>query len=379
LNSYVEYIGIDCIALPQNFSGAGNFMYYLATAILKSSRNIQIAIFCKPAHSALFRRYLKDGDKIVEISLKNRLHRLAFMEYSLRNLLIRENINLFHATHYICPPEDNNYSISNSFHDMGFYLYPQNYSLIKRLYFKNRIPVFIKRTNYMFMVSTTTRNDIRAILSIENKDQTVIYPGTDHLLNEAENPNISIRYKEPYILAVNTFEKRKNIAFIIELFNNLKQKLQIKHKLVLIGHPANGFGEVKLARQKSKYEDDIHIFASLPKGELIYFYNKCDFFVNASAYEGFGFTPFEAINFNVPTFLYKNRVIDEIIGDNPYILPHFDIGEWIDVIKEAIDSRFEHKIDPARIHHLTWQNTANKYIEFFEKQLETPGIRLEAS
>lgn len=327
----------------------------------------------------MFRPYLKEGDKIVEINLKNRLHRLFFMEYSLRNLLIKENINLFHATHYICPPDDKNYAISNTFHDMGYYLHPQNYPQVKRLYFKNRIPEFIKRTNYLFTVSTTTRNDIQTILSTKNKEQVVIYPGTDHLLNEIETHDIQISIDEPYILAVNSFEKRKNITFLIKLFNKLKEDHQIKHKLVLIGHPANGFGEVLLAKEKSKHRHDINVIPSLPTANLIYFYEKCDFFVNASFHEGFGFTPFEAINFNVPTFLYKNRVIDEIIGDHPYVFPHFNIEEWIDVIKKAIDSRFKHKINPKRINHLTWRNAANKYIEFFEKQADTPGIHLEAS
>jgi glycosyltransferase involved in cell wall biosynthesis len=361
------YIGMDCLSLPRNFSGAGYYMYYLIREILQIERNFPMAVFCKPEHRSLFTPHLKFDDKIISIPLKSRIHRLLFYEYGLEKYLTRENVKLFHATHYLCPPPNKNYKIITTFHDMGFILYPQFYPISKRLYFKNRMKTFLSRSDRIISISKSTKGAIIEFFPEYKRKISLIYPGTDHLSKEDFKPNPIQAFEGPFILAVNSFEKRKNIPFIIELFTHLKQNYGLDHKLVLIGHNANEYHPILKKSSKSKYSADIHVLISIPIEQLISFYRISDFFINAASYEGFGFSPFEAINYDLPAFLFRNQVVGELFNHHPYVLTNLDVESWGKYINFELQNNFENKISPELINNLTWQNTAVQFRELFSK------------
>lgn len=376
MNTFEPYIGLDCLSLPPNFSGAGYYIYYLVRALLQSTRSYSFTIFCKPEHNNLFTPFLKQNDKIITIPLKNRLHRLYFYEFELKEVLIREKIKIFHATHYICPPSSAHYMIVTTFHDMGFYLFPHYYPLSKRIYFRKRFRTFLNRSHKIVAISGSTKDAIVKTFPEYLEKMVLIYPGADHLLNETIEAKSSFSINGPFILAVNSFEKRKNIPFIIKLFDYLKMKYGIEHKLIIIGHQANGYQQILAETKKSKFSEDIHLLLSVTTKELVYFYRKSDFFINASSYEGFGFSPLESINFKLPTFIYKNTVIAELLNDNPYVFKNLEIEKWAEYINEEIKNNFLNKILPVSIQHLSWENTKTQFIELFNQliSLEEPAV-----
>ncbi len=195
----------------------------------------------------------------------------------------------------------------------------------------------------------------------------MIYPGVDHLLNEDTEQDPPPKLEPPYIIAVNSFEKRKNIPFIIKMFSYLKQKYGVDHRLLIIGHPLNGFKQVLKAKNQSNFSDDIHILISLSTESLNYFYQNSQIFVNASSYEGFGFTPLEAINYDLPTFLFNNQVVHELFGGHPYIFKNWDVDQWASRIRNELDNNFVNKITKDKIQHLTWNETASRLIELFHQ------------
>lgn len=361
------YIGIDCLSLPDNFSGAGYYMYYLIRESLQINRSFPMAVFCKPEHSSLFTPYLTFGDKIVSIPLKNRIHRLFFYEYGLEEYLIKEKVKLFHATHYLCPPRNIDYRIVTTFHDMGFILHPNFYPISKRLYFKKRMKTFTSRSDMIIAISKSTEGAIMNFFPEYTNKISVIYPGADHLLKENINSNSKQTFVGPFILAVNSFEKRKNIPFIIKLFAYLKQNNGINHKLIIIGHNANDYHSILRESRDSKYSSEIHILMSIPIEQLIFFYRNSDFFINASSYEGFGFSPFEAINYNLPTFLFKNQVVSELFNHHPYIFTNLDVEIWAEYISAEFQNNFENKISSELINNITWRNAATQLIELFNQ------------
>ena len=373
------YIGMDCLSLPHNFSGAGYYMYYLIRKTLQIERSLPIAVFCKPEHRSLFTPHLKFGDKIVSIPLKSRIHRLLFYEYGLEKYLIRENVKLFHATHYLCPPPNKNYKIITTFHDMGFILHPQFYPISKRLYFKSRMKTFLRRSDRIIAISKSTEDAIIEFFPECKRKISLIYPGTDHLSEENFKPNPIQAVERPFILAVNSFEKRKNIPFIIKLFTYLKQNYNLDHRLILIGHKANEHHSILKESSKSKYSADIHVLISIPIEQLISFYLSSDFFINASSYEGFGFSPFEAINYDLPAFLFRNGVAAELFNHHPYIQTNLDVESWGKYINSELQNNFENKISPELINNLTWQNTAVQFRELFSKLITVEEMAIASS
>ncbi len=387
-DSNSDFIGLDCLALPENFSGAAYYVYHLAKNLLESPRRFSFAIFCTPKHAPLFSSLLKTSDKMVSVPIKNRAQKIFFYEFQLKSLLIKENVKVFYATHYICPPKSSRYFLINTFHDMGFLLYPQYYPFIKKLYFGRRMKTFLARADRIVAISHSTAAAISRLFPGSASKISVIHSGADHLLAHKtferfwQQPSLAGKTFQrfysttPYILAVNTFERRKNFPFIIRVFNYLKRKYKIGHKLLLIGQPANGLKAAKAEVENSPFKPDITIAHAVSIEELIFYYRHCDFFMNASAYEGFGFTPFEAINFGCPAFLFKNNAISELLGDHLYIFDHLDAEKWAEFIKSEIDNHFQNKILRDAIEHLTWQNTTESVLSLFEKRIpsEEPNL-----
>lgn len=369
-------MGLDALALPAAFSGAAYYNYHLTRNLLELSRPFPVAVFCKPQHRALFSALLKPGDKIISFSLKHRFAQLYFYEFQLKPVLLKENVRVFYATHYICPPADSRYYLISTFHDMGFLLFPQFYPLLKRLYFGRRMKTFLSRCDCIVAVSRSTAGSICSLFPEYAPRVAVIYPGADHLLDGDAPGSFSPRVEPPFILAVNTLEVRKNIPFIIRLFNHLKSTYRLAHRLLIVGQPANGRKAVLGEIRRSPFSRDIVLAGAISAEELRFYYRHCDFFLNASEYEGFGFTPFEALSHGCPAFLYKNNTVAEFLGDHPYLFEHLDVELWAARIGQEIAASFRGKIDPESIRRLSWQNTARATLQLFEQVISTGEPRI---
>lgn len=370
------FVGIDALALPTVFSGAAYYIYHLTKSLLEIPRPFPMAVFCRPPHRPLFADLLRPGDKLISIPLKRRAARLYFYEFQLKPLLIKENIRVFYATHYICPPAGAQYCLISTFHDMGFLLFPQFYPLLKRLYFGRRMKTFLSRCHRVVAISRSTAETIRQLFPEYASRVVVIYPGADHLLDAHTPAPPSPRVAPPFILAVNTFEVRKNIPFIIRLFNHLKSTRRLAHRLLLVGQPANGYKEILGEIRRSPFRSEIVLASAIPAEELSFYYRHCDFFLNASEYEGFGFTPFEALSHGSPAFLYKNNTVAEFLGDHPYIFEHLEVELWAAQIEQEMAVSFRGKITPAAIGNLSWQNTARATLQLLEQAISMGEPRL---
>jgi glycosyltransferase involved in cell wall biosynthesis len=353
-------IGLDAIALPTHFSGAAHYIINLIRNILTSARSFDVTIFCKTEHSILFLDLLREKDEIQNIDVKNRINMIYFYERGLKRLLIKNKIDLFHAMHYIVPPKDNNYKIFNTVHDMGFLMFPQYYEIYKRIYFKLRMKTFLNRSEKINSVSRQTSDSIiNKYPGFANKIFTN-YPGIDHL-----SPKVIDQEKENFILAVNTFEKRKNIPFLIDLFYYMTEKYNLSYDFILVGQKANDFKNINKQIRRTKYSDRIKIKTNVSEKELISLYRKAQFFLNASEFEGFGFTTFEAILQSCPSFVYKKAVPDNIISNKKYIMDNLNLDKWAKSIIKEKQVNFTNQISPSSIRELTWEKSAGRIIEIY--------------
>lgn len=362
-NRQTPFVGIDCLSLPRHFSGAAKYILHLTRNILQSRRDLPLAVLCRPQHIALFADYLSPQDKLVPLTVRSRAQLLWRYEFSLPKLLQREQIRIFHATHYLCPPAGPHYQTISTFHDMGFVRFPHWYPRIKMLYFKRKIPVFLNRASRIIAVSRNTGKDIVAAYPRTASKVEVLHPGTDHL--EAAGIRAS-RPAQPFILSVNSYEKRKDISFLLKVFNRLKKKYFLPHRLILVGQPGNDYQNILRARQKSPCAADIELRKSIPDRELIRLYQTADMFISASSFEGFGFTPFEALRFGLPTFLFRHAVVEELLPRHPYILEHKEPEQWAALIATAFLKNYPEKFPAFPAAQLTWRNCARQVCEIYQ-------------
>ncbi len=357
------FIGIDCLALPGHYSGAGYFMYYLVRALGRVPRPFRLKVFCKPRHAPLLQAVLAPHDELVVVPLRNRAHLLAYYELALPRKLSQEKVALFHATHYLTPPARSHYRLITTVHDMGFFLFPDKYPFAKRLYFRKRFRAFLERADRIWTVSHSTRRSVQQFFPEFHWKLVTIYPGVDHLDEVEVCPHL--RMEKPYLLSVNTIEVRKNIQFLIRVFNRLKKEFIPDLRLVIVGYPANGYRRVQRAYRASPYREDIQFLMGISLPELKTLYRNALCFVSASEYEGFGFTPFEAIREGIPAFLFQNNTVSEILGSHPYHFAHLDETYWAVSMGRAYQQGLPERGRCSRIAHLTWRETAHRAVQLY--------------
>ncbi len=357
---------LDCIALPDRFSGAAFYILHLTRSLLQQERGFNILVLCRAKHAHYFENYARPGDAIITTELHNRAHKLYFYEKQLPKLLLKNQVDLFLATHYITPPPHPAYSIISVFHDMGFMLHPGWYSIVKRFYFRKRMPVFVKRSDAIVTVSHNTRNELMRFFPQVEQKSLCIYPGTDHLSGGAEQPEEIRQTDRPYLLAVNSFEKRKNIPLIIDIFEELKNRYDIRLDLIIAGKNNNHSDGIQRRRNHTPFKDSITVFTDVSTGQLKYLYQKAALFVNTSLYEGFGFTPAEAISMGCPVFLYPNGAVRELFGEHAALVDSTKPAVWAERIFSAMQDDFAGSITPHALKDLTWANCAYNFTNLIE-------------
>ncbi len=366
---------VDCLSLPSKFSGAAYYIFNLTRAILEIRRSFRIIILCRPEHERLFQSMMDKDDELLTLHLQNRFERLWFYEFRLKKLLEERSVGLFYAMHYITPPRSEKYRIINTVHDLGFLLYPHYYSPIKRTYFGMRMPVFLNRSDRIIAISKTTASDLKRCFPELSSRVLINIPGTDHIL-QSSSPKQGKLPKNPFLLAVNTFEKRKNIPFLIDVFNLLKSRYQLPHKLILVGQKAKGTREVEKKRNASPFKNEILLPDWVEEQTLAAYYQECDAFINASLYEGFGFTPMEASRCNRPVFLYRNNTVAELLGDAACLLNHLDVQRWATVIYEARQNNYRNRLLAEDVQLTTWLQSAAVAAAEIEELLPKDEVRV---
>jgi glycosyltransferase involved in cell wall biosynthesis len=139
------------------------------------------------------------------------------------------------------------------------------------------------------------------------------------------------------------------------------------HHLYLAGRDGTELNRVKEAIIKSGLDKEIRLIQNAKTDFLIHLYKKADFFINASGYEGFGFTPFEALNHDCPVFLYRNPVIAEIFNNHPYVLDNLEAIRWADKIHTEYKSGFKNKSVSDLLKNLTWARCTAEFNKLIQE------------
>ncbi|RMG66442.1 MAG: glycosyltransferase family 1 protein [Calditrichaeota bacterium] len=361
-------VGLDCLALPNRPTGAGLYISLLAQSLLaRTDRPFRLAVFCKPGHTHRFSQWLQPGDRLCPVPVLNRAHLLFTYEFLLPMLLVRHNIQLFHATHYLAPPVPPGMPLVLTVHDLGIFLYPENYPLAKRLYLRARLPVFLQRATSIVAISRTTAGHLAERFPRQAARVRVVYHGTDHLPEKKIPAQRNAGKEPPFLLSVNAFEPRKNIPFLIQVFERLRLRYRMPHRLVLAGYAANGLAEVEACRKRSPLADDIQILVNPERERLLTLYHQADAFLSASRLEGFGFTPLEAVRCRLPVFLYANPAVRELFPPSPALFPHLDADRWAEQIFRDWLNGFSHQPDPSFVQPLTWQRCARETMQVYQQ------------
>lgn len=246
-------------------------------------------------------------------------------------------------------------------HDLTPILFPEFHPRKRvrthRLLFKR----IMKNADLILTPSETTKNDINKYYKTKGNIKTIYAGKTTSKKTTQQSP-----IKEPYILYLGTIEPRKNLEILIEAFLELKEELNLTHKLVLAG--GIGWKSKKLMEKIAKH-NEIITTGYINEEEKHAYYQNADIFVYPSIYEGFGLPPIEAMEHGIPVICSNGGSLNEIYKNHALIFDHRNKEELKNHIKSLLNNHeLRKKLIKKGLEYskeLTWEATAQKTIKAF--------------
>jgi len=110
--------------------------------------------------------------------------------------------------------------------------------------------------------------------------------------------------------------------------------------------------------------------------DLLEIYKHATLFLYPSRYEGFGLPVLEAMACGVPVIASKASSLPEVVGEAGYLVDPGRVEEWCEVILKLLgDTGLQELLRERgrrRAKQFTWERTATRTIECYQKTLEPP-------
>lgn len=231
-------------------------------------------------------------------------------------------------------------------HDLAIFRHPEWFPqsfwkrfLTTRLFLKG-----LRRAKHIFSVSEDTKRNIKGIAGINESRITVTYQGIRGSLGFARDED---RHGEKYALILGTVEPRKNIAFIDELWGDVRRQVP-DAKLLIAGR--NGWGNVSI-----RNAERIERVSDEERDCLI---ANASMLLLPSHHEGFGRTALEAMAQGVPVIASNRGAIPEVVDGAGVLLGPGDREGWVAAIVDGFAGRIDGRVGIEQAKRFSWERTA---------------------
>jgi alpha-1,3-rhamnosyl/mannosyltransferase len=231
-------------------------------------------------------------------------------------------------------------------HDVAIFTHPEWFpqSRLKRFLTTRLFLRGVRRAPHAFAVSEDTKRALIEITDIEPEKITVTYQGV-HLSSPLTTA------KGDYALMIGTVEPRKNIPFILELWEDVRQALGRNIRLVIVGK--TGWGNVEIPSRG--WIERVESATDEERDRLI---AGARVLLLPSLHEGFGRPALEAMALGVPVVASNRGAIPEIVGEAGTLLEPHDRAAWISAVGDAFSGRHDGAGGKMRAALFSWERTA---------------------
>lgn len=389
-------VGIDASRANREIkTGVEWYSYYLIENLKK--------IDAKNHYFLYSEQKMKGGLQNLPSNWKSRILKwpLIFFWTQIRlswEMLINPPNLLFVPSHVI--PLIHPKKVITTIHDMGFKKFPAVYSFFQRWYQDFSVKFALKCATKIIVPSEFTKKELIEIYHADPEKIAVIHLACNDKIfrlnyNREKSVQILEKYniKKPYLLFVGRLEEKKNISFLIDVFENLF--LEEKPILVLVGKRGYGYKRINFlhnlfrtlsapkslkARQaicgikdkiaKSRFRDRIIQISQIIEEDLAILYKEAKIFIFPSLYEGFGIPLLEAMATGAPVVASDSASIPEIVKDAALLSKPDDIkGFAIQIKKIWEDENLRNELKNKgleRVKNFSWRKCARETLDLFD-------------
>jgi glycosyltransferase involved in cell wall biosynthesis len=229
-------------------------------------------------------------------------------QFTLPRVLRKERVDLLWAPAYTGPIVST-VPMVLTIHDVSFGAHPEWFS--SRVGFRRRLVTRLaaRRAARILTVSDFSKEEIVRHLHVDENKVEVIYSGIG-----AGPTAIARRSTEPLVLYVGSIFSRRHVPELIEGFGRLAERRRDARLEIVGDNRTYPPIDVDALVATSGASSQIHVASYLADAELSVLYAQAGAFVFLSDYEGFGFTPLEALSAGVPIVVLDTPVAREIYG-----------------------------------------------------------------
>jgi Glycosyltransferase len=245
-------------------------------------------------------------------------------------------------------------------HDLSFWEHPEWFSKQYYLFYRILTPISARNSRNIITVSETSKHKIIDKLKVVAGQVAVVY-------NAANKRNPTGLSKTKSIIAVGSMDPRKNLNRLIKSFIKWNNS---DYELFLIGGKQDSFQQDK----EFPFSNQIKFLGYIPDKELFEYYERAEFFIYPTLYEGFGIPPLEAMSVGTPVIASDIPSLRESCGDSALLVDPYSEESIIHAIDAlSKDETMRRKLVQKgydNLQRFSWELSADKIVHLI-KELES--------
>jgi len=285
--------------------------------------------------------------------------------------------DLYHFPNFILPPLRRGRMLV-TIHDMSFLRYPEFAEPRNQRYLSARIRDTAQRADAILTDSGFSAGEIQALLGVEAERIHAISLGIEPHFQRPPGEHVRatlsrLHVDRPYLLSVGTVEPRKNLPFLVDVFEHLSD---FDGRFVVAGMPGWKCAPIFERFRDSPRRDSIRYIEYVAEEDLPALYAGASLFMIGSHYEGFGFPPLEAMACGTPVLSSMGGSLPEVLGDAALLQEGFDAAAWADAARRLLEqSALRDRLaaaGQARASRYRWEETVRQTWEVYRKLGNSP-------
>lgn len=237
------------------------------------------------------------------------------------------------------------------------------FSVVKQAYKRRLYPWALKRARATVAISQFAKSEAVRHFAVPPERITVIPSGPGFTSVGEAGGGRDLGPDGSYLLYVGNLTASKNLPFLVRAF----ERAELPHTLVLAGRPGEDFHALDSAVRAARRP--IRMIHDASDAELDLLYRNAVALLLPSRYEGFAFTPLEAMARRCPVLASDIPALREVSGAGAMLLPVDDEEAWAVAMKRvATDPALRESLTTRGTGHVatySWQATARRLCGLF--------------
>ncbi len=367
--------------LVKDPAGPERYTHNLINALARIDHDNEYRIYFQGVpEKEYFSRLVYSNNSFRAVALESPI---SWTQVGLAKELLKNPVDLlFTPVHTMPIFRKSNLKVVGMIHGLE-YKYSKTKNIFKKILLGKPEMYLAKNSTALIVPTQATKNEILRrewVKESENKI-TVIHEGVSDCFYKRDLQEISAIRKKynlqnfRYLLFVSTIQPRKNIPSMVAAYAEavrLDPTLS-DTRLLVVGKTGWDTEESFNAPRKYGVEKNVLFLGFLPDEDLPALFSGAVAFISLSLEEGFGLPLLEAMACETPALVSSIPAFKEVGGEFPVYVNPTDVRGFAKAIIKAFSGKYEmERVYGAKLRarEFTWDRTAQKTLEVFQKVVE---------